>query len=296
MVKDKKGISMIIPCYNESPSVLQSTIKELRSSLDTLREIEYEIIVVNDGSIKYNYQKIKNCKIINHKSNKGYGASLKTGILNSKHELIGITDADNTYPNKDISKLLMHIEDNVMVIGKRDKKGVPLSRKAAKWFLNKLANYLTKTNIPDLNSGFRIFNKKLALKFWKLFPEGFSFTSTITIAALINNHKIKYVPIDYYKRKGKSSIKPIKDFLGFIQTISRVILYFKPLNFFMPISLILILLSIIWAIKDLTIYCGAGFLSCRLGLFSVMLFISGLQILFMGLLADLIIQRTDNQK
>jgi len=134
--------------------------------------------------------------------------------------------------------------------------------------LNKLANYLTGTKIPDLNSGLRIFRRSIVERFISLFPEGFSFTTTLTMTCLTNNYKVKFIPIDYFKRKGKSSIKPIKDFVGFTQLIIKLALYFRPLNFFLPMSAFFFLISFLLAVKDLANYCSPDFFTCRIGVFS----------------------------
>lgn len=292
-MKEMINLSVVIPAYNEEKSIRQ-TIDQINRIL-TQEALDYEIIIVDDGSEDRTKEFIKDFKdviLIEHEINKGYGASLKDGIKKAKFGWICIIDADGTYPVEDISKLLSYVPQHDMVTGARTGKFVkiPFLRKPAKWFLNQLANYLTKTKIPDLNSGLRIFRKEIIERFVNLFPDGFSFTTTLTIACLTNNYKVKFIPINYYKREGKSSISAIRDFTGFVQLIIRLVLYFKPLNFFIPMSLFFILLSFIWAMKDLFIFCSLG--ACQIGIFSVMLFISGLQIGFLGLLADLIIKRT----
>lgn len=295
MVKTKLNVSIIIPAYNEEVSI-KDTLEKISLILSE-EEINYEIIVVDDGSTDNTKQIIKQFKkvvLLEHLNNQGYGASLKDGIKIAKFPWILITDADGTYPIEEIPNLCKFVPDYDMVVGARIKKSakIPSLRKPAKWFLNKLANYLTHTEIPDLNSGLRIFRKEIALRFMSLFPNGFSFTTTITIASLTNDYKVKYIPIDYFKREGKSTISPIRDFVGFTQLIIRLVLYFRPLNFFIPMSLLLLVFSIVWSTKDLFQYCIGGFWSCRIGLFSAMVFLFAMQILFFGLLADLMIKRT----
>ncbi len=287
-------ISVIVPAFNEEKSISE-TISRLKS---TLKDLKYEIIVVSDGSTDKTREiiekKYDDVVLINHRTNKGYGASLKDGIRVAKYEWIAITDADGTYPIHEIPNLLKYADNYDMIVGARIKKGakIPAIRKPAKWMLNQLTNYLTKTKIPDINSGLRVFRKDIAQRFESLFPDGFSFTTTITIATLANGYDIKYVPIEYYKREGKSSISPLRDFVGFTQLIVRIVLYFKPLNFFIPVSLFFLIISMLLAVKDLLNYCGGGFLECRLGLLSIGVFIFAIQIAFLGLIADLVIKRT----
>jgi len=278
-------LSIIIPVYNEEESI-EKVIIDLRK-YSAEKKYNYEIIVVNDGSTdrtKKILEKINGIKIINHLENQGYGAALKHGIKQSQGNLILITDADGSYPYESIKDLMKYITDYDMVIGARigKKAKIPLIRKPAKWFLNQLANYLTGIKIPDLNSGLRIIKKPLIKKFFPILPNGFSFTTTITLAALTNDYLIKYVPINYYKRAGKSKFRPLRDTLNFFQLIIRTILYFNPLRIFIPLSLILFLLSL-----GIFIY-SYFFTSYILDTTIAIFIISFIQVLAIGMLADLI--------
>ena len=278
--------SVIIPAYNEQKSVAE-TISNVKQ---TLRNMPSEIIVVNDASkdrTAHILKKISGIRVVTHPVNKGYGASLKSGIRVAQGEWIIITDADGTYPVRDIPRLLKHIPENDMVIGARTGKNVqvPLLRRPAKWMLRIVARIVTGIRIPDLNSGLRVFKKSMALKFWNLFPQGFSFTTTITIASLVNNYNVKYIPINYFKRKGKSSINPIKDFVGFNLVIFRVALYFAPLKFFVPASVIFFLVGLVKGIIDFSV-------TDKIGLFAALAVLFSIQIFFFGLLADLVNKRS----
>ena len=158
------GVSVVVPVYNEVQSV-KLVLEQLIEIIDKL-DFPGELIVVNDGSIDGTHDVLNSfsgrIKLFNHLKNKGYGAALKTGIRQAKYNLVAITDADGTYPNDKLPELLANLKTNDMVIGSRTGLKVyrQFLRRMAKWFLNKLANYLVETNIPDLNSGFRIFRKK----------------------------------------------------------------------------------------------------------------------------------------
>jgi len=276
--------SIIVPAYNEEECI-EKVIADVKKYLNQ----ECEIIVVNDGSsdqTKEILERIPNIKIISHPKNRGYGAALKSGIRKAQGEHILIIDADGTYPTKSISDLLGQKERYDMVVGARinPQSQIPLIRKPIKWLLTQIANYLTKTKIPDLNSGLRIIKKDVLNQFIHLLPDGFSFTTTITLALLTNDYQVKYLPINYYKRKGKSKIKPIEDTLNFLQLIIRTILYFNPLKVFIPISLILFLLSL-----GILIY-SYFFMPKIMDVTIVLLFISAIQILAIGMIADLIVK------
>jgi len=285
-----KNISVIVPCYNEKVSVLANTLSRLQSTFSKLKTLKYEIVVVNDGS-KYDYSSLasKRIRIINHRKNRGYGASLKTGISNSSYSWIGITDADGTYPVEEFPKLIRYVNSYDVVIGKRNRKGIPLIRRFPKAVLRSFASFLANKPIPDLNSGMRIFKKEIAMKFWHLYPEGFSFTSTLTMGCLTNNIDVKFTPINYFKRKGKSHIKPIKDTIRFFSLVLRLTVYFSPLRFFVPMGLTFGILAILRGIRDIYIQNHFG------GLCLVLFFLS-IQTFFFGLIADLIIKNNKMKK
>ncbi|MCH8004325.1 MAG: glycosyltransferase family 2 protein [Nanoarchaeota archaeon] len=282
-------ISIVVPAYNEEKTI-ENTIENIKKSIKNLKD-KIDIIVVDDGSNDKTAEilsKIKDIKLIRHRMNKGYGASLKTAIKNMASDYILIIDGDNTYPTSPIPSLINYSKKYDMVVGTRTGRivKIPFLRRPAKWFLKHFAQYVTKTKIPDLNSGLRIFKRSIALRFMNLFPDGFSFTTTLTIACLTNDYNIKYIPINYYGRKGKSMIHPIKDFIGFTNLIFRLTIFFKPLNVFIPISAFLFILGALKLMRDFILFESFG-------LGGAMVILTAIQIAFLGILAELIIKRTN---
>jgi glycosyltransferase involved in cell wall biosynthesis len=276
-------LSILIPAYNEEESI-KSTIEDIKS---TIKDMEYEIIVINDNSkdkTKDILKEIENINIINNPYNLGYGASLKKGLKKAKYDWILITDADGTYPIKSIPDLLKHKDNYDMVVGARTGKNVhiPLIRKPAKKILNILANFLTGKKIPDLNSGLRLFKKAMAMEFYNMYPNGFSFTSTITLCAFTNNYTVKYIPIDYGKRTGKSSIKS-RDFFGFIKLMLKIMLFFDPLKFFLWPGILFMIAGITYGIYQFLIF------PTGLGQLPIILVLGGFQIIFLGFIAELVV-------
>lgn len=286
--------SLLIPVFNEE-EVIEKTLRDAHAALQHIGDA-FEIVVMNDGSTDrtadiLSHINIPNIHIITHPTNKGYGASMKTGIRHSKGNLIGTVDADGTYPIGEFPSLLKKLQESNadMIVGARTKKGVqiPLTRRPAKWLVNILANTLTGINIPDLNSGMRIFTRELAERFMHLYPQKFSFTITITLAALTNDYIVIYHPIDYFKRIGKSTLSSgfngIKNFLNFIGLIIRIVTYFRPLKFFAWPSVLLTVIGIGTIARTLAIdrnISDAGLL----------LILTGIQIGFFGLLAEAIVR------
>ncbi len=278
------GLSVIVPVYNEEKAV-RDTINRIDKTLKKLN-ISYEIIAVEDCSKDRSFKilksiEIKSLRIIKHSINKGYGRSLKDGMAVSKYNKICIIDADGSYIPEDISRLIKYARDYDLVTCKRKLigSGIPLIRVPAKFMLNKFAGYITGKRIDDLNCGLRIFDKKKAMEFWHLYPERFSFTTTMIMAFLTNNYSVKFVPINYLKRKGKSTIKPT-DFIRFNKMILKMIIYFNPLKFFIPVSIGLLALA--GAVAVVSIYNGK-LLDTLVAIIAVL----SIQTFFFGLLAEI---------
>jgi glycosyltransferase involved in cell wall biosynthesis len=285
------GVSVVIPVYNEQDSIAV-TIEAIDQVLQGT-DITYEIIAVDDGStdntpqllseLRSRYPHLVTC---GHETNLGYGAALKAGISRSAFERVLIIDADQTYPVEKIPLLLQWAGEFDMVVGSRDGANVqiPWVRRPAKFFLNRLAQLLSGRRIPDLNSGFRVFRKEIARKFAHMLPDGFSFTSTLTLIALHEGYTLHYIPISYFKRNGKSKIKPLRDTLNFLELILKTILYVNPIRIFLPASLFFFALSLILFVIRVTL--GPAFLVSIL-----ISFICGFELLVLGMLADLIDKR-----
>lgn len=284
------GLSVIVPAYNEEQGI--GLVLRQIVSVVTDFHLPWEVIVVDDGSQDATVslvQEIEIVQVVQHRSNRGYGAALKTGIRHAKFDLICIIDADGTYPSKRIPDLVTKIlSDKLdMVVGARtkDRNAIPLIRRPAKWVLLQLAQWIVNEQIADLNSGLRVFRRSTVLGFIDLLPDGFSFTTTITLAMLTNNYLVSYLPIEYFPRVGKSKLKPIRDTINFFQLVLRIALYFAPMKIFLPISGILFLLAFGWGLF------GAFVLGRIADASTAVIVMSGVQVAMIGLLAELINKR-----
>ena len=124
-------------------------------------------------------------------------------------------------------------------------------RVPAKWFIKKLASFLTGVQIPDLNSGMRIFRRDVGLQFMHLIPTGFSCVTTLTMAFLANGYSVKFIPITYSKRGGRSKFHPLKDTYRYLLQVVRMTMLYNPLRIFLPVGLVLSVIGfakIVWDI------------------------------------------------
>jgi glycosyltransferase involved in cell wall biosynthesis len=282
-------ISIIIPMYNEEQAIGDDldTIIETMSGSD----VPWEIIVVDDGSTDASAEIVRQregVKLIQHPYNRGTGAARTRGLQHARGDVIVMTDGDGTYPNRDIPHLLTHIGEYDMVIGARRMEAGSLRwlRSPTKLFIRLLASYLTGIRIPDLNSGLRVFKKSIGERFLNILPTTHSWVGTQTVAFLSEGYAVKFVPIDYYKRKGKSSFHPVSDTYNYLSLVVRTIMYFNPLKVFLPVSLALIVVGAAKLVRDVIHYRSPYIPGVTL-----MLILTAIQVGAIGLLADLIVRR-----
>jgi len=287
---DGPEVSVVLPCYNERDHV-ELEVKRIRAALDAAG-MRHEVICVDDGSTdgtREVLEAIPGIRVILLPRNQGSGTARRIGTQQARGRVVVWTDADLTYPNERIPELVGLLDDTYdQVVGARRTEAgtIKLLRVPAKWAIRKLAAYLTATDIPDLNSGLRAFNRSVAAPYLRLLPAGFSCVTTITLAFLSNGHPIRYVPIDYFKRAGRSKFHPLKDAYNYILQILRMVMYFNPLRVLMPLGLTLLGATFLKAVVDLIVH------DLRVTGSTVLVGLAAFNIIAIALLADLVVRRT----
>jgi polyisoprenyl-phosphate glycosyltransferase len=290
----KPYVSIILPCHNEEGHVI-AEVARICEAMD-LSGYVYEVVAYDDASTDGTLDRLQEAapdyphlRVVHFHRNGGSGTVRRIGTQQARGEIVVWTDADMTYPNERIPEFVQMLEKDPhldQVVGARTtEEGThKFLRVPAKWFIRKLAEVLTNSPIPDLNSGLRAFRREVSLPYLRLLPPGFSCVTTITIAFLSNQHDVRYVPIDYAKRAGTSKFKFVRDAYRYILQVLRMVMYFNPLKVLMPLALTLIGLGVAKGIFDLIVH---PFL---IAVDTVLVLVTGLIIATLALLADLIVR------
>lgn len=282
-------VSVVLPVFNETGH-LRDEIDRIRSALED-SAYSYEIIVVDDGSTDASVEELREVdgiRLIQFAANRGSGAARKAGTQSALGRVVVWTDADMTYPNAEIPRLVKELDGYDQVIGARtSEQGTSkLLRIPAKWSIRKLAGFLVKQRIPDLNSGFRAFRRDVGAQFLHLLPRGFSCVSTMTMTFLANGYSVKFVDVDYKPRAGRSKFHPWADTKSYLAQVIRMTLSYNPLRIFLPIGLALFaigsgMLAYDWIARDF-----------RLATNTLLVLFAAFQTFVIGLLADLVVRVT----
>jgi glycosyltransferase involved in cell wall biosynthesis len=288
-------VTIVLPCYNEQDHVIDE-VDRICKAMDASGQT-YELLAVDDKSTDQTLERLREAeprypymKVIPFQHNSGSGTVRRIGTQQARGEIVVWTDADMTYPNERIPELVSILDedpsvDQIVGARTREEGTHKLLRVPAKWLIRKIAERLTASEIPDLNSGLRAFRRSVSLPYLRLLPPGFSCVTTITLAFLSNQHPVRYLPIDYFKRAGTSKFHFTKDAYRYILQVLRMVMYFNPLKVLMPPALWLLVIGLgkglFYDMIVHPLYFPAN---------TVMIFVTGLIIASMALLADLIVR------
>lgn len=244
--------SIVIPALNEA-SVIGEVVTNVAGVLER-HGTPYEILVIDDGSSDATSEEAAKAGaiVLTRPYNIGNGAAVKHGIRNATGEYIIMMDGDGQHIADDIPRFIEKADGYEMVVGARTiESETRLHRDLANSMYNRMASYIVGHPVQDLTSGFRLINTKVAKKVAYLFPNGFSYPSTCTIALFRAGYSVDYIPITTRARIGPSKIRLLRDGIGFLLILLRIGVLFAPSRIFLPISVMTILPGTILAIYRL---------------------------------------------
>lgn len=279
----QNDLTIIIPAHNEESGLK----KILPKMIANCEKISWKIVVINDASTDGTANVLKQyegkIRVLENKSNMGYGASIKRGVRAAQSEWVATFDGDGQHRLEDL--LEMARDENAAgfdaVIGQRTKDGHSTKiRKPGKLLLTMIVNVLVGRKIKDINCGLRMFRRRALFQIMRLTSNRFSFSVSSLVAMINMGYNINLYPVRLEKRLGKSSVRQIRDGLTTIIMVMQLIMLFNPLRIILPISM--------------GVFAVCGFLQCiSFILFgwdindaTVLLFLVGLLMLVLALIAD----------
>lgn len=270
-------VSILIPAYNEPH--LPAVVAGVRAEMARLGR-SYEIIIIDDGSPEpVDVPPGEDLQVHRHHVNRGYGASLKQGVMMARGEMVLMMDSDGQHRTENIASFLEYMDRGCeAVLGSRQKViHSHLWRMPGKWLIRCIAGFLVGRKIPDPNCGFRAVRTDLMRKYSRICPNGFSFSTTTTLILVSEKRDVMFLPLDVAPRVGKSTVRVhdgFKTMLGLLRTI----MLFAPLRVLLPPSLLLLALGTVSLVRDII------YIDITQG--SLLLLISGVMVFFFALVAD----------
>jgi glycosyltransferase involved in cell wall biosynthesis len=289
-------ISVVIPAFNEQYTIVE-TVERVHRVLTAANLEPFEIIVVDDGSEDGTGELAKKAgaHVVTHPHNVGYGRALKSGIAAAKYDTIMITDADGSYPVEQIPSLLeLYHAGYDMVVGSRTGKHYSESmlKSPLRAILKTIVEFTANRHVPDINSGLRVFDRTVSMNYFNHVSDTFSFTTSLTLAYMMNSKFVAYKDIDYDERVGQSKVRLFRDSMRTLQYTVEAATYYNPLKIFFLFGLVCLAFAIASFVGGVIFQVVSAFV---LGVGAILL---AILVFAMGLLAVLlkqIMDRPDNR-
>ena len=242
-------IAVLIPCYNEELTV-EKVIKDFRRELPDADIYVYD----NNSKDKTADIAVKNGAILRHEYKQGKGNVVRSMFYDIDADLYIMVDGDDTYPAEFVHQLIKPVEEGKadMCIGDRLSNGTYQKENKRPFhefgnnLVKKSINVLFKTDLKDIMTGYRVFNKKF-VKNMPVMTNKFEIETEMSLYALDKGFVIKEIPILYRDRPAGSvsKLNTVSDGLKVLKTIFKMYKDYKPLRFFSYIAIILFLIGLI---------------------------------------------------
>lgn len=254
-------IAVLIPCYNESKTV-EKVVTDFKRVLP-----EASIYVYDNNSTDDTADLAKKAgAIVRHEYQQGKGNVIRRMFREIDAECYIMTDGDDTYPAEYARQMADLVFDkNVdMVVGDRlsstyfEENKRPFHN-LGNSIVRKSINFLFKSEIKDIMTGYRAFSYQF-VKSFPVLSKGFEIETEMSIHAIDKNMYIENVIIDYRDRPegSESKLNTYSDGLKVLFTIFRLYRNYKPINFFSIIALLLTIISAVFFIPILITYAKTG--------------------------------------
>ncbi|MCD1296096.1 glucosyl transferase [Methanocella sp. CWC-04] len=285
-------VSVVIPTMNEP--AIGRVIEETRQGL---KHFEVEIIVVDKSEDDTARRALKAGAIVVHQESVGYGDAYITGFrqVSLDSDIVVMMDGDYTYDPFEIPLLLEPITKGSadIVLGNRFariEEGAMTGRnRLGNKIITGSINLLYRLRLKDSQTGFRAIRAS-SMHVLEVTSEGMPFASEMIIDSMKKSLKVVEVPIRYRQRIGDPKLKAYKDGSQILGLVIRMVRDYNPLTIFLPAGALLIVLGTILGSSVVYEWLTTGLVT-RLAstVLSAFLIIAGLQIVFFGLLADIIL-------
>ena len=228
-------ISIVIAAFNEEKRI-GASLRKIAEYFSGCGE-EYEVIVVDDGSIDGTSNTVKDLdhifpklELLRYKPNRGKGYALRQGVLASSGDLVLVTDADLSTPIEEIEKLagLIRNGDCEVAIGSRVLalseilKKQPFWRRGMGKIFNKIVKLLVIDDFNDTQCGFKLFTGNAARNLFRdAIIVRFAYDVEILAMAKKKGYRVLDVPIKWINSPD-SRVNPVVDSLQMLKDLVRI--------------------------------------------------------------------------
>ncbi len=200
------SLSVVLPAYNEAENI-EKTVRDAVSYIEKNFD-DYEIIVVNDGSVDKTPEIVGGLSssnprivLVNHPTNLGYGSALRSGFERASLDYIFFMDSDGQFEISDIDRFLPYIEYYDVIVGYREKRADPFIRSLNAWLYHLFIRFLFGLQIKDMDCAFKLFPRTVYHAIRPIKSGGSLFTAEFLIKLTRKGFTLKEVPVGHFSRR-----------------------------------------------------------------------------------------------